>query len=78
MANFFKARRDELKVTQRSLALALEVTENTIANWEDDSVVPGSPIAALAVAYDVPESRMAREVMAVRLRIEAREAVASR
>jgi DNA-binding XRE family transcriptional regulator len=71
MDNFFKTRRDELKTTQRAIAIAADVTEKTVANWENDAAVPSTPIATLAAVYDVTETKMEREVMALRRRIEA-------
>jgi transcriptional regulator with XRE-family HTH domain len=35
-----KARRLELKVTQRQLAIALDVTETTVRNWESSKHIP--------------------------------------
>lgn len=75
--NWFKRRREELGMTQREMADACGVTEKSVANVENDRVVPSSPIASLAAAYSVAEKVMEREVMALRRRIEAREAAAA-
>jgi DNA-binding XRE family transcriptional regulator len=72
MENFFRSQREQLDTTQRALAIAIGVTEKAIANWENDVVVPKTPIAILASVYGVSEQKMEREVMAQRRRIEAK------
>lgn len=78
MEFFFRSRRVELGATQLAIARDLGLTEKSVANWERETVIPSSPIADLARVYKVSESRMEREVMALRRRIEARELAASK
>lgn len=81
--NFFRARRNELavkhrqKISQFDMAVRFKgLTPSSIGSWERDEVVPAVPISKLAQGYEVSESVMEREVMALRRRIEAREAAA--
>lgn len=74
MPNFFETQRtDVLKFSQRAMAMKLGVANTTVATWEADEAVPGLPVAKLAAEYQVSESRMERELMAMRRRIEARK-----
>jgi transcriptional regulator with XRE-family HTH domain len=72
MPNFFEQQRNKLGLSGRAMAARLGIANQTVNNWENDKVVPAEPIAALAKSYEVSESRMEREVMAQRRRIEAK------
>lgn len=71
---FFEARRTKLKLNPTQMAARLGTTAQAIVWWEQDKRVPSLPITALAIAYEVSESQMEKEVMAIRRRIEARRA----
>jgi transcriptional regulator with XRE-family HTH domain len=75
--NFFESRREELKLSQRALADVLGVSNTAVSNWEHDEVVPALEISALAAGYKVSESRIERELIALRRRIEERKSVAA-
>jgi transcriptional regulator with XRE-family HTH domain len=78
MPHFFEQQRLKLNLSQRGMAARLSISNETVRNWEADAAVPTPPIAELATAYEVTEQRMEREVMALRRRIEAKQAVASK
>lgn len=78
MKHFFEEQRERLGLTKTEVAARLRTTAETIRQWEADMVVPSRPITSLALAYEVPESRMEKEVMALRRRIEARTPVAAK
>jgi DNA-binding XRE family transcriptional regulator len=72
--NFFGEQRKRLDLNTTQMAARVGVTHQTVLLWESDRVEPRVPIATLAAGYEVSESRMEREVMALRRRIEARKA----
>lgn len=74
--NFFEEQRVKLTLNTTQMAARVGVTHQTVRLWEADRVVPRVQIATLAIGYEVAESRMEREVMAMRRRIESREAAA--
>lgn len=61
--NFFKDRRDELGMTQREIALRLEMTVQAVSAWETGKTAPQAKLAPkLAEIYKVSETRMYREI----------------
>lgn len=74
--NFFQQRREFIGLSQRKMATRIGVSNEAVRQWEDDSSVPQTPIAVLATAYQVSETKMEREVMALRRRLEATKAEA--
>lgn len=71
--NFFERRRTQLGRSRTEIAAQLKLTAEAIRLWEKEVQGPKAHISALAVAYDVSEKVMEREVMALRRRIEARQ-----
>jgi transcriptional regulator with XRE-family HTH domain len=76
MANFFEERRARLGLSLTKLAARLDMTAQAVQRWEAELNYPSKPIRELALAYEVTEQRMADEVIALRMRIERREAAA--
>ncbi len=77
--NFFRDRRLALGLSLTQMGARAATTAQTVFNWEAGDTVPSATIATLATAYEVAESRMEKEVMAQRRRIEAkREPVSSK
>lgn len=74
MKNFFEEQREKLDRTRTEQGAKVSASAESVRQWEADMSVPRVPIATLAVGYDVAESRMEKEVMALRRRIEARKA----
>jgi DNA-binding XRE family transcriptional regulator len=75
--NFFEEQRGKLDLNRTQIAARVGATAETVRLWEIERNVPSTPIATLAAGYEVTEQRMEREVMALRRRIEAREAAAA-
>lgn len=75
--NFFEAQRNALNISQRQMAKRLDVSNTLISALEQDRRVPRVTVAKLAKAYEVTETRMERELMALRRRIEANWTTAS-
>lgn len=74
MPNFFETHRtDVLKLSQRGMATKLGVANTTVGTWEADELIPTLSVEKLAIGYEVSESRMEKELMAMRRRIEARK-----
>jgi transcriptional regulator with XRE-family HTH domain len=78
--NFFKDRRDELRMTQREIAVQLEVFVQTVSDWERNLYVPKLELAAkLAEVYKVSEARIIRAIVELSKAInEAKSATATK
>jgi transcriptional regulator with XRE-family HTH domain len=64
--NFFRVRRDELGMTQRDIALALNMTETAVGNWEAGFSTPRPGIwDRVAAVYKVDAERIAAAVLEV-------------
>lgn len=75
--NFWEKQRSEvLGISQRKMAARIGVSNSAISSWEVDQVIPTTPIAELARAYEVNEKIIERELIAQRRRIEAKTAAA--
>jgi len=70
--NFFRDQRVKLNLNLTQMAARCGATAQTVLNWESDVSVPSPTVETLAKAYEVSESRMERELMAQRRRIERR------
>lgn len=62
--NFFRSRREELGLTQRDIALRLNITTSTVSQWECDDVLPRAETwDAIADVYGVSAERIAKEIL---------------
>lgn len=74
-ANFFKGRREELGLTQRDIALRLEITDSAVSAWECAEAAPRLKLSAkLAEIYGVSESKIIREIVELSKAAEAQRA----
>jgi transcriptional regulator with XRE-family HTH domain len=63
--NFWKSQREKLNKTQREIAIALNVTDRTVGNWENFDTHPSlSMVANLARVYEVPAGRIEQAIVA--------------
>lgn len=69
--NFFARQRVKLDIPRTHLARRMNKTASAVLHWERDYVVPLVPVDVLAAAYEVSETRMSEELIALRRRIEA-------
>jgi transcriptional regulator with XRE-family HTH domain len=70
--NWFKKRRETLKITQRHIALRLNMTTSAVSAWENDEAAPRAMLSPkLASVYDVSEAEMDRQIAALAKRIHA-------
>jgi transcriptional regulator with XRE-family HTH domain len=61
---FFKQRREELKLRQRDIARALDMTESAVGSWERGEAVPRLKLAPrLAPLYKVSVERIEAEIV---------------
>lgn len=65
---FFKTRREELRLTQRDIALALNITTSAVSAWETGPSTPRPQIwKQLAAVLKVDPKRIAMAVLDVTL-----------
>lgn len=61
--NFFRTRRDELGLTQRRIAVALDVTVQAVSSWERSESFPRiSMLMRLAEVYKTTPERIGKEM----------------
>ena len=64
--NFFRTQRDKLGLTQRRVAIALDVTVQAVSSWERGETFPRmAMIERLATVYQVTPERIGKEVIAM-------------
>lgn len=74
-SNFFKERREELKLTQREVSIDLGITESTIRNWEGFKTCPHlSMVAELARVYRSTRDAVEKAILECAREITRREA----
>lgn len=67
--NFWRDQRIKLGLSLTQMAARVDSSAQTVLNWENDETLPSKSSAELAAGYEVSESRIDREFMAMRKRI---------
>jgi transcriptional regulator with XRE-family HTH domain len=64
MTTFFRRRREELKLTQRDIALKLNITTGAVSSWDMGDAFPRPPLwDAVAEVLQVPVETLAAEIL---------------
>jgi len=78
MKNFFLDRRSELGLSQRRIAIALDMTDSAVGSWERGDACPRLTLAPkLAKVYGVTTERIEQEIVKLSRELTKREPVAS-
>jgi DNA-binding transcriptional regulator YiaG len=75
--NFFEKRRRELNLSQRKMAMRLELSNDTVIKWETYRSIPSTPVARLAEKYEVTPQEIERALTIQRRVIESNELAAA-
>lgn len=75
---FFKERREELDMTQRDVALKLDMTTSAVSCWDRAVSAPETRLVPrLAVVYRASEAQVLQACLAIAKRLNAVEAAAA-
>ena len=78
MENFFLAQREVLGLSQRRIAIALDMTDSAVGSWERGANVPRIALAPkLAAVYQVSQARIEKEIVKLAHEIAAKKEAAS-